>query len=108
MNGPERVTARYLKKAGGSEFSVYAVGTDAKSAFQKAVSEARYESGSGGYSGNIAEKDGFKLRSSDPMTRAQARAFMGRTSRKTTSGVLLSPYLLPRRKFWGKQSSPSQ
>ena len=76
MNGPERVTARYLKKAGGSEFSVYAVGTDAKSAFQKAVSEARHERGSGGYSGTIAEKDSFKLRSSDPMTRAQARAFM--------------------------------
>lgn len=44
---------------GADEFTVGAKGKTAKEAFNTAVSEARYESGHGGYSGTIAEKDSF-------------------------------------------------
>lgn len=70
-----RVANRFLQ-AGASDFVVYSAGKDAKAAFREAVADARHESGHGGYSGTIAEKSSFILRSSTPMTRNQARAFI--------------------------------
>jgi hypothetical protein len=46
---------------GASEFTVRSKGKTAMEAFQSAVEEARYEDGNGGYTGTIAEKDGFKV-----------------------------------------------
>lgn len=46
---------------GATTFSVRSVGDNAKDAFQKAVENARYESGNGGYTGTIAEKRSFVL-----------------------------------------------
>jgi len=46
---------------GAAPFKVLAWGKDAGSAFARAVSEARYQSGHGGYTGTIAEKHSFKV-----------------------------------------------
>jgi hypothetical protein len=46
---------------GAETFITVATGTDAKTAFQRAVSDAAYEHGHGGYTGTIAEKDEFTL-----------------------------------------------
>jgi len=66
----ERVATRYLT-AGASDFAVFMKGTNAKKLFSDAVQDARYESGSGGYTGTIAEKSGFRI-ISEPKTRTQA------------------------------------
>jgi hypothetical protein len=44
---------------GACPFSNYASGKTAQEAFNKAVDKAAYESGHGGYTGTIAEKDSF-------------------------------------------------
>lgn len=59
---------------GGVGFSDYAEGTDPKQVFKGLVDRALYENGHGGYSGSIAEKDGFTILSSQPMTLAEAEA----------------------------------
>jgi len=46
---------------GATNFACIGKGKDAKEAFSNARSEALYEYGHGGYTGSIAEKDGFKL-----------------------------------------------
>jgi hypothetical protein len=71
-----RVVQRFRKQAGGSDFSVFVKGTDARRAFEEAVKEARYESGHGGYSGTIAEKSGYKIRKSTPMSMEVAGDFV--------------------------------
>jgi hypothetical protein len=73
-----RVASKWLRTAGGDEFVMFGRGTNAKKIFNDLVEDARFEYGSGGYSGSIAEKDGFKIRSHTPMTRAQANAFIDR------------------------------
>jgi len=45
---------------GAESFVTYARGKTVKEAFDNAVREARYEHGHGGYTGTIAEKDGFR------------------------------------------------
>jgi len=45
--------------SGASEFSVLIHESDAKKAFDKAVSYAQYDAGHGGYTGTIAEKAGY-------------------------------------------------
>jgi hypothetical protein len=50
---------------GASEFFTTSFGDTAQAAFRSAVEEAQYESGHGGYTGTIAEKDDFKLASSE-------------------------------------------
>lgn len=70
----ERVAAR-AKQAGATDFYVFVKNKNPKRAFQEAVDDARYESGHGGYSGSIAEKDGFTIRKRDPMSMSAARAF---------------------------------
>jgi hypothetical protein len=72
-----KVAARYLA-AGGSDFSDYVAGKDARAAFRQAQEDARHESGHGGYSGTIAEKNGFTMRSSTPMTQSQAQDFISK------------------------------
>ena len=49
--------------------------SDVKKAFREAVSEAKYERGHGGYTGTIAEKSDYKVRSHNSMTKQQAFAF---------------------------------
>lgn len=44
---------------GATTFSTRAKGRDAKTAFDLAVREARYDYGNRGYTGTIAEKDSF-------------------------------------------------
>lgn len=46
---------------GASTFEDYATATTAKEAFRKAVEEAQYFNGHGGYSGTIAEKGDFVM-----------------------------------------------
>lgn len=46
---------------GAQDFMTIASGQTAREAFRRAVEDARYESGHGGYTGTIAEKDSYKL-----------------------------------------------
>jgi hypothetical protein len=69
-----RVLERF-KKAGGTDFSVFVPGSDASKAFREAQDDASHEHGRGGYSGTIAEKNGYVLRRSAPMTREEAHHF---------------------------------
>ena len=46
---------------GSCDFWVEVRGKDANDAFWKAVEQAKYEYGHGGYSGTIAEKDSFVM-----------------------------------------------
>ncbi len=59
---------------GADPFITYARGDSAREAFNTAVEDARYESGNGGYTGSIAEKERFieiKLpEEADPVTEA--------------------------------------
>lgn len=49
---------------GSNSFTEYKQGDDMMKAFQQAVADARYEHGSGGYTGSIAEKSSVRLVSS--------------------------------------------
>lgn len=77
----DRIVGRF-KLAGATDFSVFIKNPDVKAAFAEAVSEARYESGSGGYSGTIAEKPGYEIRRREPMDLAQANRFADTDSEK--------------------------
>lgn len=46
---------------GAEYFEVRARGKNADEAFRKAVADARYEYGNGGYTGTIAEKNDFRV-----------------------------------------------
>jgi len=46
---------------GACNFYVRATGSNAEAAFMAAQAEARYEYGHGGYTGTIAEKDGYTI-----------------------------------------------
>ncbi len=46
---------------GATTFLITSCGKDAKEAFHRAVEEAAYEHGHGGYTGTIAEKGSFKV-----------------------------------------------
>lgn len=75
----EKLASRWLarqKKAGADSFMNYGRGTDAKAVFRDLLSDAKYESGHGGYSGTIAEKSSFVMRSSTPMTMTEAQQFI--------------------------------
>lgn len=52
---------------GATTFTAYALGTDAKAAFHTAVEEARYNYGSSGYTGTVAEKETFVLITATPL-----------------------------------------
>lgn len=71
-----RAASALRRTAGATDFSVFVRGTDPRKAFREAVDDARHEHGHGGYSGSIAEKNDFKMRSSTPMTRDEAHAFI--------------------------------
>jgi len=62
--------------AGASDFINYGKGTDPQKIFRKLVEDAKYEHGSGGYTGTIAEKGGYGLKTlSTPMTYEKAREY---------------------------------
>lgn len=46
---------------GGQTFSTTVKGATAREAYNLAVAEAQYEKGHGGYTGTIAEKNGFRM-----------------------------------------------
>jgi hypothetical protein len=46
---------------GATEFLIVSNGASPQEAFGRAVEEAQYESGHGGYTGTIAEKHSFKM-----------------------------------------------
>ena len=46
---------------GATNFETVSLGKDAGDAFRSAVADARHEYGHGGYTGTIAEKDGFTV-----------------------------------------------
>jgi hypothetical protein len=60
---------------GGSTFYVVKSGKTAKEAFNAAVTEAQHESGHGGYSGTIAEKNSFTMielpKGADPLAESE-------------------------------------
>ena len=62
---------------GAMEFSVFVrkddFTTTTEQAFRQAVSEAQFESGHGGYTGTIAEKQHFALVRKDAVTARQAQ-----------------------------------
>lgn len=51
---------------GAQQFSTIASGKDAREAFNNAVASAQWESGHGGYTGTIAEKDDFVVLPTPP------------------------------------------
>lgn len=69
-----RVASRFLT-AGGSDFYEFGRGSDPKKVFRYLVNEAQREYGSRGYTGSIAEKHDFVLRSRTPMTLQEAERF---------------------------------
>jgi len=56
---PRVALARKEEGMGANPFIVGARGETAQAAFSRAVEDALYEYGHGGYTGSIAEKDGF-------------------------------------------------
>lgn len=59
---------------GAEVFVSVAKGKDATEAFGAAVKQAEWDYGHAGYTGSIAEKDGFVMVARQPMTRAAAEA----------------------------------
>lgn len=70
----DRLASLYLR-AGGTDFYTYVPVPDAKRAFREAQEDARDESGSGGYTGTIAEKSEFKIKSLEKRTIKEAYAW---------------------------------
>ena len=63
------------KQAGAEGFTDYGYGTNANRVFQELREEAQYEHGNRGYTGTIAEKDGFVMATREVMTEKQAREY---------------------------------
>tara|TARA_E500000331_G_C16877171_1_gene548858 strand:- start:100 stop:411 length:312 start_codon:yes stop_codon:yes gene_type:complete len=59
---------------GATNFYCKSKGTTATEAFNKAVKEAQWESGHGGYTGTIAEKSRFSMASDKPLPIKDANA----------------------------------
>ncbi len=59
---------------GAYTFETLAEGPTVEEAFRTAVADAQYEHGHGGYSGTIAEKDGYVLVADEPRTYEAAHA----------------------------------
>lgn len=79
MSIATRVVFRYAsstRTAGATTFENFSRNTDVGRAYRELVDDARHEYGHGGYSGTIAEKNGYKVRSNDPMTHTEARKFI--------------------------------
>jgi len=63
-----KILHRFHKRAGGSDFGVFIKIPDPAKAYSQAVDAARYEHGSGGYTGTIAEKRGYKIITRTPLS----------------------------------------
>lgn len=62
---------------GGSSFVVFGRGTDPKRIFEEMRRDIRRSSGYEGYSGTVAEKDGFEV-VAEPMSRDEALRYASR------------------------------
>ncbi|MCW6004303.1 hypothetical protein K1W54_06870 [Micromonospora sp. CPCC 205371] len=58
---------------GAATFNQYADGSDPDAAFDTARDDARHEHGHGGYTGTLAEKDGYVIITATPMDPEQAQ-----------------------------------
>jgi hypothetical protein len=69
------------RTAGADSFQESGRGSNPKSIFNDLVQDAKYEYGSGGYTGTLAEKGGagFKIMSQTPMSSQAAREFIADT-----------------------------
>ncbi len=61
-----------MNPVGANWFTTYHDGADVQVAFRDAVDEAAWEHGHGGYSGTIAEKDGYVIITRGPVSRDEA------------------------------------
>jgi len=61
---------------GACQFEAWVQGIDIKDAFDTEVQQARYECGSGGYTGTIAEKDHFTILTNEILSVSEAEALM--------------------------------
>ena len=68
------------KTAGADEFMAYGDDPNIDKAFKEQIQEAQYEHGNRGYTGTIAEKDAYRIRSRTPMTMRDARRFADKDS----------------------------
>ena len=75
---PPRVASMQSKTAGGTDFWDWGQGSDPRKVFSDLQARAQHEYGHGGYSGSIAEKDGYKIRSREKMNTKEAEAFANR------------------------------
>lgn len=74
-----RIASRFLtRQAGSISFEAFSRIPDVMQAFQKAHAQAVREYGKDGYSGTIAEKSGFAVRTRTPMTLEEARRFINK------------------------------
>lgn len=80
----ERVADAFFqtRTAGGSDFHQFGHGADVKEAYRNAMEDARHEYGHRGYTGSMAEKNGYEVRSREPMTQADAYKFADRDLEK--------------------------
>jgi len=72
-----KIIHRFHKQAGGVDFGVFIKIPDPAKAFSRAVEDARYEHGRGGYTGTIAEKHGYSIVTRTPMSMDAAYKFAG-------------------------------
>jgi len=92
---------------GACDFYDVVEGKTAQEAFQKAVEEARYESGQGGYTGTIAEKGGYgfkMIRDSGPVVRERMKNALREAKadlKKVAKGAKLPD------KYWGEEDIAS-
>ncbi|MEV7123947.1 hypothetical protein [Kitasatospora griseola] len=77
---------------GAEDFTTYQEGTDAAQAFRDAVDNACYWHGHGGYTGTIAEKDGYQVVSDTPLSMDDAEELVGR---------IMSDHKHPLQDKWG-------
>jgi hypothetical protein len=61
---------------GACDFTNYVENTDVSKAFDIAHENAQHEHGHGGYSGSIAEKDGYTVLSREPLAGEELQAFI--------------------------------
>lgn len=67
---------------GACDFVTFIEGKVAQDAFNQAVEEARYKYGHAGYTGTIAEKPGYEIVSSEPLSLEDADKFIKDTINK--------------------------
>jgi hypothetical protein len=96
VNDMARRVATTLQKreAGSYGFDDWVPIKDVRKAFEYARTQAQRDHGHGGYSGTIAEKDGYKIHSRTPMSKSEARKVVNRDTDRNSKydDALAIPY----------------